>query len=298
MNLTELTSPIRLYWDIDQAGGLPVSEYGRVAEEVVANKFLSLQITDTTPGLCQSSKTVLDTLKEKPIALSMVAPIAGLDTNAMDLLKRSAVKVVFVQAVKPGDLSLVADIAKKAGGKPAIGVAFPVNRDNFHSLPEVLKSCIDHRIEHLLLPMQRLMTDEKCFSFSKKERTELAARLSAIEKPSWLKITIHDPFLWRAFFPKVEFPNGGCQAANTMLYISPDGDVYPCPTLPVKLGNLLTTPLKEVIRSTGKQELRKSILERPSACISCGDWAQCKGGCRGRACSMSRTMQEPDPSCA
>jgi GeoRSP system SPASM domain protein len=145
--------------------------------------------------------------------------------------------------------------------------------------------------------MQRLMTRTNCFSFSAEERDELTERLAGIERPSWLKVTIHDPFLWRAFYPNVEFPNGGCQAANTMLYISPELDVYPCPMLPVKIGSLRETPLKDMIRSEKKAKVRQDILKRPVDCVSCGGANECKGGCRGRAFVQTGSLEQPDPAC-
>ena len=71
-----------------------------------------------------------------------------------------------------------------------------------------------------------------------------------------LRLTIHDPFLWRAFNPGIPFPQGGCQAANTMIAISPDRGVYPCPTLPVRLGELDSLSLKQIIASPAKKEFR------------------------------------------
>jgi GeoRSP system SPASM domain protein len=82
-----------------------------------------------------------------------------------------------------------------------------------------------------------------------------------------------------------------------MLYISPGFDVYPCPMLPVKLGNILDRPLKEIIRSDEKKGLRRDILKRPSVCVSCGETDACKGGCRGRAYVMTGSLEQPDPAC-
>jgi GeoRSP system SPASM domain protein len=141
------------------------------------------------------------------------------------------------------------------------------------------------------------MYERDCFYLSRHEREELAARLQEFEIPADLKLIIHDPFLWRVFYPSVAFPDGGCQAANTMLYISREVDVYPCPTLPVIIGNLMRTSLKEIIQSDLKKDVRKMLISAPRGCGDCKELDQCKGGCRGRTYAMKTSLNEPDPSC-
>ncbi len=297
MNLKELSSPIRIYWDIGSARQPVFPDERRIAEEIAANKILSLQLTESVPVLSQSCLAVLDCLKDTTIAISLVAPIKSLDTQALGLLRGLPVRAIFVSTASQDDLSFVADIVRQAGGKPAVGVSFPVTRANFHKLPDMLMSCIDQNISSFVLPMQRLAGNEECFSLSIEERHELTERLSGIDIPVGMKIVIHDPFLWRAFYPSTQFPDGGCQAANTMLYISPEAEVYPCPTLPFKLGNLSNKSLKNIIHSDVKKELRKVLISSPEACLSCSELNQCMGGCRGRSYKINKSLLQPDPAC-
>jgi hypothetical protein len=46
-NLQELSSSIRLYWDIGPSPSVPVSDYCRIADEIAYGKILGLQITET-----------------------------------------------------------------------------------------------------------------------------------------------------------------------------------------------------------------------------------------------------------
>jgi GeoRSP system SPASM domain protein len=297
MNLVELASPIRMYWDVGPDAKPSPDDCRRIAEEIVSNKILSLQITETGPKLGRSCLAILDALKGKTIALSVVLPAAAMDAAAIDILRASAVKAVFGRTDAVSELDLIAAAADKTGGRPAVGAAFSVERGNFGRLPDVLGFCVEHKIDHLLLPMQRLAARDDCFSISRDERKALAAALGARERPSRLRITIHDPFLWRAFFPELEFPNGGCQAANTMLYLSPEAEVYPCPTMPISLGNLLGMSLKEVIASDKKRKLRKEIMLTSSACVGCLESDQCRGGCRGRAYAQAKSLNARDAAC-
>ncbi len=297
MNPQELTTPIRAYWDIGPSSSLAADAYRRIAGEIAANKLLSLQITETAARIGEACLTVLDALRPAPVALSLVAPLAALDDRSLDALRQTTVKVVFASIASSGDVAAVAERAARTGARPAVGISFPVSRRNFRDLPLLLGSCIDRRIAHLLLPMQRLMTGEACFVFSRAERRELTAELGAVKRPASLKITIHDPFLWRAFYPDVEFPNGGCQAANTMLYISPDALVYPCPTVPIVIGDLRKETLRDIILSDGKKKVRKDLLAAAADCADCSESAVCRGGCRGRAYAAGGTLEANDPAC-
>ena len=296
MNLKELSSPIRMYWDL---GPEPASrlDHARIAGEIAAAKVLTLQLTESGPTLSTPCLTVLETLKDKPLALSLVLPIACRDDGMFEQLRRFPIRLLLFSTSDPASLRTIVEIKKQVQGKPPVGAAFSVTRSNFRMLPDVLEFCIGQRVETLVLPMLRLAGREEVFSFSAEERRELTTELSRTERPGWLKIIIHDPFLWRAFFPAVDFPDGGCQAANTMLYISSEGEVYPCPTLPIKIGDLRETSLEEVIKSELKKKTRQQILSSPSGCNGCPELNQCKGGCRGRAYVLHKNFQKNDPIC-
>jgi GeoRSP system SPASM domain protein len=135
------------------------------------------------------------------------------------------------------------------------------------------------------------------FFLTRTEQNQLASDLKTIGGIADLKMTIHDPFLWRAFNPETPFPQGGCQAANTMIAISPDGGVYPCPTLPVRLGELSATSLHEILHSAAKKDFRRRILAYPQACEACAELAVCKGGCRGRSFVLHASMDAVDDAC-
>jgi GeoRSP system SPASM domain protein len=146
--------------------------------------------------------------------------------------------------------------------------------------------------------MQRLYGNEYPFFLSRDEQSDLGDALKSVGGTEGIKLTIHDPFLWRAFNPGVPFPQGGCQAANTMISISPDGGVYPCPSLPVRIGDMGgTASLKEIIASPAKKEFRSRLLTAPEKCSDCLELPVCRGGCRGRAFVMYGSIDEIDSAC-
>jgi len=89
---------------------------------------------------------------------------------------------------------------------------------------------------------------------------------------------------------------GGCPAGTHYMGIRPNGDVTPCPYLPVFAGSLRTAPLSDLWTSS---ELFTDIRRRSSLggrCGMCELNAHC-GGCRARAYGMTGDLMAEDPLC-
>ena len=89
---------------------------------------------------------------------------------------------------------------------------------------------------------------------------------------------------------------GGCPAGTHYMGIRPNGDVTPCPYLPVFAGNLRRASLTDLWASS---ELFSGIRRRSSLggrCGACEMNAQC-GGCRARAYGMTGDLMAEDPLC-
>ena len=89
---------------------------------------------------------------------------------------------------------------------------------------------------------------------------------------------------------------GGCPAGTHYMGIRPNGDVTPCPYLPVFAGSLRQTSLTNLWTSS---ELFTGIRQRTSLGGRCGECemnAHC-GGCRARAYGMTGDLMAEDPLC-
>lgn len=89
---------------------------------------------------------------------------------------------------------------------------------------------------------------------------------------------------------------GGCPAGTHYMGIRPNGDVTPCPYLPVFAGSLRGARLADLWNSS---ELFAGIRRRASLGGRCGDCemnAHC-GGCRARAYGMTGDVMAEDPLC-
>jgi radical SAM protein with 4Fe4S-binding SPASM domain len=89
---------------------------------------------------------------------------------------------------------------------------------------------------------------------------------------------------------------GGCPAGTHYMGIRPNGDVTPCPYLPVFAGTLRTSSLADLWTSS---ELFVGIRKRTTLGGRCGECemnGHC-GGCRARAYGMTGDLMAEDPLC-
>jgi AdoMet-dependent heme synthase len=89
---------------------------------------------------------------------------------------------------------------------------------------------------------------------------------------------------------------GGCPAGTHYMGIRPNGDVTPCPYLPVFAGSLRNASLKDLWTSS---ELFSDIRRRSELGGRCGPCemnGHC-GGCRARAYGMTGDLMSEDPLC-
>ncbi|MFQ5652908.1 MAG: radical SAM protein, partial [bacterium] len=89
---------------------------------------------------------------------------------------------------------------------------------------------------------------------------------------------------------------GGCPAATHYCQINPEGEVTPCPYLPLAVGNLRETSFVKIWREAPLlKELRdRALLE--GRCGVCEFKSLCSG-CRARAYAETQNYLAEDPSC-
>lgn len=80
----------------------------------------------------------------------------------------------------------------------------------------------------------------------------------------------------------------GCLAGKQYLRIFPDGDVTPCPYLPLAIGNVTETPLARIWRDSPVLAELRNPDQLEGKCGACGFRHVC-GGCRARAYGLHRT---------
>ena len=107
------------------------------------------------------------------------------------------------------------------------------------------------------------------------------------------KLVVHDYFLWkvlRTVFPEKErerFEFSPCEAASALAYVDWEGTVYPCDSLPIRLGNLQDSTFERIWRAPARIQLLDAIRARAASCGECDTITSCLSGCRGLASTAS-----------
>lgn len=293
----ELATPITIYWDIP-ADSTDDGLLQRICSDISDCRPLMLQLYHGAgsfqPG--DALSVVLEQFQGSRIAISLTVPAVALESAPHSCPEGMQLKELLLSGDHTEGLAEAIHNARSYSGITP-GVSFLVTHENWQQLPELVRLCKREGISRLVLPMQRLYNGEAPFMITATEQHQLADALLDAGGVGDLNLTIHDPFLWRAFNPGIPFPQAGCQAANTMIAIAPDGGVYPCPTLPVRLGNIGQLSLKEIVCSAEKKEFRRRLLTAPAGCRDCEEVSVCRGGCRGRGLVLEGSLDGIDPAC-
>ncbi|MCW4045691.1 MAG: radical SAM protein [Candidatus Bathyarchaeota archaeon] len=88
----------------------------------------------------------------------------------------------------------------------------------------------------------------------------------------------------------------GCHAGIAYFSLRPDGDIYPCTFLPVKVGNIRQQSLTHIWRNSKILNELRDRSKLKGKCRECPYSNTC-GGCRGRAYACSGDYLETDPVC-
>ncbi len=292
----EFSMPVRVRWDVDFGGR--VGRPKRIARQIreIAPLFVDLRI-EGERGMAELSAVFTELNK----CGAKVGATAGLSPRS-------------VAAVRWGyPIDLVWDIG--AGGpfcrllpEGARAVAFTPDADTVGVLPAVLEEFAGSAAREMRLPNVNAVRAVAAKGHvpipaagQVREACEEIAR-AAIDLTGKTLI-VHDYFLWKALrerFPaavgdRVEF--AGCQAGSSLVHVDWDGNVYPCDSLPIRLGNLLETPFERIWRSPAREKVFAAIKAAPGACERCGAFSGCLGGCRGLAYAARDSFDATDPSC-
>jgi radical SAM protein with 4Fe4S-binding SPASM domain len=172
----------------------------------------------------------------------------------------------------------------------ARAVSFTPEEETVHLLPDILDDFAESTAEELHLPNVNSVRALAAKGHIPVPRSgqfrEVSVKLDRSRIPlEGKRLVVHDFFLYRILrdvFPddggkRVEFP--GCEAGTRLAYVDWEGNVYPCESIPIRLGNLLETPFERIWRSPQRMRVVEAIRSVPVDCDSC----MAHSGCRGLA---------------
>ena len=190
-----------------------------------------------------------------------------------------------------------------------IQLNYTAMKENIRTLPEVVRFAheihADIMLCYQLVPMGRggAIADS---ALSPEENRALMCTLKKLQKDA---VTIVEPVAGPQYWchllgrdhndPKRlirSSPFHGCAAGWGLIYVKPQGDVWPCPFVPISGGNIRNMELKDIHRHS---DIFRKLSNRDNLKGKCGecDNRHICGGCRGKAYAACGDALEADPTC-
>jgi radical SAM protein with 4Fe4S-binding SPASM domain len=179
-------------------------------------------------------------------------------------------------------------------------VMFTVMKKNLRNLPSLFKLCRDSGIPGLIierfipLGKGRGIMHEVLGREEWKEMIGMLFRFFSIEGDH-LSPVPYQAFQISFTGEEPELLGAPCVIGLDGLCIMPEGNVFPCRRLPVSIGNLLQTPLKQIWEASDILEKLRGKEDLKGRCGTCkrGD---CRG-CRSLAFALTGDYLGEDPHC-
>jgi radical SAM protein with 4Fe4S-binding SPASM domain len=171
---------------------------------------------------------------------------------------------------------------------------------NFRGLPSLFKLCQDKGIDGLIierfipLGRGRESLDEV---LSKEEWKEMIGMLSVFFSTEEEEDSFSPYQAFQISFSgkEPELLGAPCVIGVDGLCIMPEGNVFPCRRLPISIGNLLETSLKQIWEESDILEKLREKENLKGKCGSC-EMEECRG-CRSLALALTGDYLGEDPHC-
>ncbi len=181
-------------------------------------------------------------------------------------------------------------------------ISFTAHRKNFREFKEVAKLGQRLRVDRVwadrLIPWgsganlrEQIMT-----SAETKEFFTIMEQAQARADRAWFGRTEI------AMFRALQFLIGGgqpyhCTAGNTLLTVQSNADLYPCRRMPIRVGNLLETPMLELYDTSELFHKLRRPQQISVGCETCCYAKLCQGGLKCLACAVTGDPFKADPGC-
>ncbi len=149
-----------------------------------------------------------------------------------------------------------------------LGIKTTITRHNINELDQVCRYADDHGLFTIISPY--ILTANRYANLEKENILEFSS-----EDLNKMKTFYASPrFRWSYYRDELlQFLESGrmnkpCSAGFNYFFIRSTGELFPCPIIKFPLGNVLQTPLEEIICSTDAARFRRSVMEFPE-CATC-----------------------------
>ena len=181
-------------------------------------------------------------------------------------------------------------------------ISFTAHRDNFREFTEIAglgrRLHVSRVWADRLIPWgtgsalkEQVLTPEETREFF-----EIMHKARAKAARSWFHRT--EIAMHRALQFLVE---GGepyhCTAGDTLITVQPNGDLYPCRRMPIRVGNLLETPLIELYYQSELFLALRNRQKISDGCQACSYSRLCRGGLKCLSYAVNGDPFKADPGC-
>jgi radical SAM protein with 4Fe4S-binding SPASM domain len=179
-------------------------------------------------------------------------------------------------------------------------VMVTVMKKNVRNLPALFNLCRDNGIHGLIierfipLGKGRRVMNEVLSREEWKEMIGMLFRFFSIEGEH-LSLFPYQAFQISFTGEEPELSGAPCVVGVDGLCIMPEGDVFPCRRLPISIGNLLVTPLKQIWEESETLEKLREKKNLRGKCGTC-ELGECRG-CRSLAFALTGDCLGEDPHC-
>jgi len=88
-----------------------------------------------------------------------------------------------------------------------------------------------------------------------------------------------------------------CTAGDRLLTVMPNGDLYPCRRMPIRVGNLRESPLADLYEQSGLLASLRKPSRVSEGCDECAWAGVCRGGLRCLSYALTGDPFQADPGC-
>ena len=177
---------------------------------------------------------------------------------------------------------------------------FTMMKKNFRNLPFLFKLCQDSGIDGLIIERFIPLGKGRGIMHEVLHREEWNEMIGTLFRFFSIEGEQNSALPYQAFQisfdgEEPELLGAPCVAGVDGLCIMPEGNVFPCRRLPISIGNLLESPLKQIWEESdilGRLREKKNLKGKCGTC----EMRECRG-CRSLAFSLTGDFLGEDPHC-
>ena len=178
-------------------------------------------------------------------------------------------------------------------------ISFTAHRQNFQSFPKVAQLANKLKVEKVwadrLIPCgtganaQGLTPDETKQFFELMYQTQ--------QSSNWLKKTSPVSMQRALQFLIADGKPYDCKAGDSLITLQPNGDIYPCRRLPIRVGNILENTLLDIYDNCSLFHKLRNPEQINQGCEHCFYAKACRGGLKCLSYAVTGDPFQRDPGC-